>query len=212
MKNLDEHDIKEKVIFVTLDNATNNTVVIELMRLQMPLASLIDSSIFQNTYVCHILNLIAKVGLRHIISYTKKIKDIAKFIFYSIQKRQLYAQICARNGISTIKIPKQVEHRWNSMYNLLNKAIDWKAVLNEFCAFHAQYLLMSDDHWESCAHIKDLLEVFYNSTLFFFEVYYPTSNEALIKLFQISLQFNRSRDHFLLDNTIRNMEENFHKH
>ena len=73
------------------------------------------------------------------------------------------------------------------MYDLLNKAIDRKTVLNELCAFPAQNLLMSDEHWELCANIRDLLEVFYTSTLFFSGVHYPTSNEALMKLFQISL-------------------------
>ena len=178
LKILNEYNIKKKVLYVTLDNATNNTVAIELIRMQMPLAALIDSSIFQNRCVCRILNLIAKVGLKHIISYTDAIKDIARFVFCSAQRRQLYTQICVRQGISAIILPTEVVHRWNSMYNLLNKALSRKTVLNEFCAFHAQDLMISDEHWELCAHIRDLLEAFYTSTLFFFEIYYPTSNEA----------------------------------
>ena len=212
LERLDEYNIKENVISITLDNASNNTVAIELMRMQMPLATLIDSSIFQNRCVCHILNLIAKVGLKHIVSYTEAIKDIARFIFCSAQRRQLYAQICARQGVSAIKIPKEVEHRWNSTYDLLNKALSRKTVLNEFCAFHAQDLMISDEHWELCAQIRDSLEAFYSSTLFFSGIYYPTSNEALMKLFKITLQFNRFRDHFLLSNTIRNIEEKFNKY
>eukprot|EP00268_Persea_americana_P030783 TRINITY_DN2982_c1_g3_i2.p1 TRINITY_DN2982_c1_g3~~TRINITY_DN2982_c1_g3_i2.p1 ORF type:complete len:126 (-),score=5.39 TRINITY_DN2982_c1_g3_i2:77-454(-) len=98
------------------------------------------------------------------------------------------------------------------MYDLLNKALDWKTVLNEFCAFHAQDLMISDEHWELCAQIRDLLKAFYSSTLFFSGIYYPTSNEALMKLFKITLQLNRFRDHFLLSNTIRNMEEKFNKY
>ena len=90
----------------------------------------------------------------------------------------MYAQICARQGVSAIKIPKEVEHRWNSTYDLLNKALSWKTILNEFCAFHAQDLMISDEHWELCAQIRDLLEDFYSSTLIFSRIYYPTSNEA----------------------------------
>ena len=111
LERLDEYNIKENVISITLDNASNNTMAIELMRMQMPLTTLIDSSIFQNRCVCHILNLIANVGLKHIVSYTEVIKDIAIFIFCSAQRRQLYAQICAMQGVSAIKIPKEVEHR-----------------------------------------------------------------------------------------------------
>ena len=33
-----------------------------------------------------------------------------------------------------------------------------------------------------------------------------------MKLFQVSLQFNRFRDYFLLNDTIRNMEEKFNKY
>ena len=33
-----------------------------------------------------------------------------------------------------------------------------------------------------------------------------------MKLFQITLQLNRFRYHFLLNNTIRNIEENFNKY
>ena len=144
----------------------------------MPLVTLIDSFIFQIRCVCHILNLIAKVGLKHIVNYTDAIKDIARFIFCSTQRRQLYAQICARQGVSAIKIRKEVEHRWNSTYDLLNNALSRKTVLNEFCAFHVQDLMISDEHWELYAQIRDLLEAFYSSTLFFSGIYYPTSNEA----------------------------------
>ena len=84
--------------------------------------------------------------------------------------------------------------------------------MNEFCAFHAQDLMISDEHWELCAQIRDLLEAFYSSTLFFSGIYYPTSNGALMNLIKISLQLNRFRDHFLLSNAIRNMEENFNKY
>ena len=56
---------------------------------------------------------------------------------------------------------------------------------------------MSDKHLELCAHIRDLLEAFYTSTLFFSGIYYPTSNEALMMLFQITLQLNRFKDHIL---------------
>ena len=111
LETLDEYNIKENVISITLDNASNNTVAIELMRMQMPLATLIDSSIFQNRCVCHILNLIANVGLKHIVSYMNVIKDIVRFIFFFTQRRQLYAQIYVRQGVSAIQIPKEVEHR-----------------------------------------------------------------------------------------------------
>ena len=74
LEKLKEYNIRDKVIAVTLDNATNNTVAIELMRLHMPLENLIEGSIFHNRCVCHILNLIAQVDLKHIAVATEKIK------------------------------------------------------------------------------------------------------------------------------------------
>ena len=71
------------------------------------------------------------------------------------------------------------------MYDLLNKAIDKKTILNEFCAFHVQDLMISDEHWELCAQIRDLLEAFYSSTLFFSRIYYLTSNEVFSNYFTI---------------------------
>ena len=107
-----------------------------------------------------------------------------------------------------IKINTDVEHRWNSMYDLINKAIDRKLVLNEYCAFNAQDLLMTEAHWKLCAHIRDLLQIFYTAALFFSEVYYPTSNGALNSLFEISLQFKRFRDHFLLKDIVKKLKKN----
>ena len=40
------------------------------------------------------------------------------------------------HNVSAIKIPKDVEYKWDSMYDLLNKAIDTNSVLNEDCAFN----------------------------------------------------------------------------
>ena len=95
----------------------------------MPLVNLIEGSIFQNRYVCHILNLIVQVGLKHIAVATTKIKKIAKFIFCSRQKRQLYSTICARHNLSALKINPDVEHRSNFIYDLLNKAIERKKLI-----------------------------------------------------------------------------------
>ena len=106
--------------------------------------------------------------------------------------------MCARHNISASKINPDVEHRWNSMYDFLNKAIERKINLNEYCDFHTQEFMMTEAHWELCAQRRDLLQVFYAATLFFSGVSYPTSNGALHSHFEISLQFEKCRDHDLL--------------
>ena len=93
------------------------------------------------------------------------------------------------------------------MYNLLNKASDRKAILNEYCAFNARDLLMTEAQWELCAHIRDLLHIFYLAKLFFFEVYCLTSNGALNYFFEIGLQLKRFRNHFLLKDIVKKMEK-----
>ena len=94
----------EQATTATLDNASNNRTTIDLIKLQMPLANLIEGSVFQNRCICHILSLIAQVYLKHILVATEKTKSIAKYIFSFAQRRQLYSTICVRHNVSSIKI------------------------------------------------------------------------------------------------------------
>ena len=71
---------------------------------------------------------------------------------------------------------------------------------------------MTEAHWELYLQIRVLLQLSFTTTLFFSGVYYPTCNGALNSLFEISLPLKKYRDHDLLNDICKKMEENFNKY
>ena len=75
MEKLLEYNILDKVIAVTFINVTNIQASIDLMRLHANATCKFDRGFyFPNRCVCHILNLITQVSLKHVSMVKKKSK------------------------------------------------------------------------------------------------------------------------------------------
>jgi uncharacterized membrane protein len=72
---------------------------------------------------------------------------------------------------------------------MLKESYAYKMTLNQYFQLYLENenILISDDKWTLLEIIRDFLEVFHDTTLFFPEVYYPTSNQALAHFSEISL-------------------------
>ena len=64
LEKLREYEIENKIISITLDNASTNNVAADLLKPAIQLD--LNGSLFHNRCACHIINLIVQVGVKSI--------------------------------------------------------------------------------------------------------------------------------------------------
>jgi len=80
------YGLKEKILCITFDNASNNTAAIDLLKLEL---SLPLEEIFHVRCACHVYNLIVKDGLAFFEPIIEKIRHAVGFIQGNNRKARL---------------------------------------------------------------------------------------------------------------------------
>jgi hypothetical protein len=122
-----EYNLSNKFIALTSDNATNNVKGIKL--LQNWLTENNFSSIHHIRCLAHILNLSVKAGISVVKSELDDIRKLFSFIKISPKYSQLLQEKCQVLNIKYLKPKVDVETRWNSTYDMLERAIKLQSVL-----------------------------------------------------------------------------------
>ena len=85
LEKLKEYEIKNKIISITINNASTNNVAADLLKPAIQLD--LNGSLFQNRCACHIINLIVQVGVKSIRDDLEIIKWIVGFTFCSPSRK-----------------------------------------------------------------------------------------------------------------------------
>ena len=76
-----------------------------------------------------------------------------------------------------------VDTRWNSLYNMLEMAIKFQYPINQLIRDYNHGLLkettISEGNWKQLTHLKDILYLFYQPTIFLQGLSYPTLSIVL---------------------------------
>jgi hypothetical protein len=106
-----------------LDNASNCNVAIRF--LCNTLQPMMNGAFFHTKCACHILNLIVKAGIevRQVEELLKKYKDALRYVDSGMRKKQAFAELCNLMAIRAVRIPWDVDTRWNITYRLLRKML-----------------------------------------------------------------------------------------
>ncbi|KAH7653156.1 Ribonuclease H-like protein [Dioscorea alata] len=86
-----------------------------------------------------------------------------------------------------------VDHRWNSTYEMLECAYDDRDITSMFCNNKFPEDQVTNYDWEVSNLIKEFLKIFYTSTNIFSGVYYATTSVIVNQIFFISEVFARYR-------------------
>ncbi|KAH7672190.1 Tam3-transposase (Ac family) protein [Dioscorea alata] len=79
-----------------------------------------------------------------------------------------------------------VPTRWNSTYNMIDGAIVFQSVFDQYAVRDANYKwLPSFDDWEKAKKIAEFLEVFHDVTHIFSRTLYPTTNLFLPEIWKV---------------------------
>ncbi|XP_021764221.1 zinc finger BED domain-containing protein RICESLEEPER 1-like [Chenopodium quinoa] len=89
---------------------------------------------------------------------------------------------CAFNG----KLCLDVVTRWSSTYTMLRKALEAKEALLLFTnRYLGIYYRLDADEWDTIQNICDFLQPFYDITVLFSSVEYPTANLYFVSVLRI---------------------------
>ncbi|CAL9232934.1 unnamed protein product [Arabidopsis halleri] len=174
---LKEWGIEEKIFTLTLDNASANDTMQEILKERLNLDDnlLCGGEFFHVRCCAHILNLIVQDGLKIISGALTKIRDSVKYVKAS-KARGLAFQQCVE-GDQGVVLSLDVQTRWNSTFLMLEKALNYKRAFNRLRVVDKCYKTCpSNEEWERATKICDILRPFYKITTLMSGTSYSTSN------------------------------------
>ncbi|WOG92459.1 hypothetical protein DCAR_0311728 [Daucus carota subsp. sativus] len=132
----------------------------------------------------HILNLCVQDGLDPTEEIVDKVRDGVKYIAASEGRRIKFAEISKSLGLKCKKLILDVSTCWNSTYNMLACAIEFKNVFLIYITSDQGFKVYvpSEEDWERVAGVCFFLEVFSDVTKVVSGTGYSTSNLFLSKI------------------------------
>ncbi|KAF0554872.1 zinc finger bed domain-containing protein ricesleeper 2-like [Gigaspora margarita] len=118
------YNIESKINGITVDNATNNDMMIYHLELWA-----IDKDISfctNNHFHCfaHVVNLSVQAALKQLKDEIDKIRNLIIKSHSSPQRHQKFLEISSLNNIKNLSPILDVPTRWNSIYNMIQRALN----------------------------------------------------------------------------------------
>lgn len=179
---LQDFDIAESVVSITLDNASNNkTAMGELIALEVLLA--LDGVFLHQPCTAHVFNLIAQSALKLLTKITGKLHKL--IVVYRKPTNHQILELRVENEYPHLKYKARpsldVKTRWNSTSQMMKHALPYKDILNSFATNTFQEEIemedgeiriqntvveaLTDDEWEFVAVIEKFLRPLHVGTL-----------------------------------------------
>uniref|UniRef100_A0A0R0HSA4 HAT C-terminal dimerisation domain-containing protein n=1 Tax=Glycine max TaxID=3847 RepID=A0A0R0HSA4_SOYBN len=216
---LTEWEIDRKIFSITLDNASANDRMQELLGEQLRLQnSLLCDGEFLHVRCCaHVLNLIVQDGLKVVEVSLQKIRDSIKYVRASESRKIVFTLCIAQvRGIDTkVGLRLDVPTRWNSTYIMLESALKYRRAFASFTIRDRKYKCCpSNDKWKRTKKLCEFLKPFYKMTNLISGTSYPTSNEYFMQVWKIEwlLRETLKCDDPVLQNMAVLMMEKFGKY
>ncbi|GJY21114.1 zinc finger BED domain-containing protein RICESLEEPER 2-like protein [Tanacetum coccineum] len=181
--------LENKIMSITLDNASNNTSAIGKLRLKYEPP--MEGRFYHSRCVAHIINLCVQDGLavKEINTIKESFKTMLKDVFKSGGKnQQRYTKICKQAGKPCLSPHWDVPTRWNSTYHMFLSGLKQKSTLmyfHDLLASKNRCHHFPAENWVIIEGLTQLLEVFNNAMKVLSGVYYPTSPLAKETMFPV---------------------------
>lgn len=176
---------------ITVDNCTTNDAMMNIIKDSFPYGSLLLDGEFLHMRCCaHILNLIVQDGLNAVVyDGVNRIRESVVFWTGSDKRVQKFEGVANQlaSGYKR-KLTLDCKIRWNSTYEMLCVAINYKEV---FAVLSGRDKLYKNpptpEDWEKVGKICELLEVFAKLTLDFSASKTPTANIYFSKICKLKI-------------------------
>ncbi|KAH7688641.1 Tam3-transposase (Ac family) protein [Dioscorea alata] len=216
---LKEWGIEKKVFSLTLDNASSNDNMKDILKEQLSLhdSLLCGGEFFHIRCSAHILNLIVQEGLKVAHDTLHKIRESVKYVKVSESRMKKFGECVATVGNidTSIGLRLNVSTSWNSTYLMLDSVIKYKRAFAYLQLNDRNYKYCpSNEEWKRGEKIYEFLEPFYDTTNLISGSSYPTSNLYFMQVWKIDvlLKENLSSEDVVISDMCRRMKEKFDKY
>ena len=210
---LDFFGLCDKVVSITLDNASANLNAINMLE---PRLCPISKYAFHVRCAAHILNLVVSDGVKLFENSCDKVDNACFYIFHmnSSSRINQFKELCNAFKLPFRKVLNHIKTRWNSFYDMLEVAYAYRQPITTLFNNHNAYpeFKINDSDWDEVNELRIFLKSFYDATKFFSGIYYPTISEILIHICEISSIFSEYKTNTLFTSAIEVMITKFKKY
>ncbi|BAF13646.2 zinc finger BED domain-containing protein RICESLEEPER 2-like [Oryza sativa Japonica Group] len=215
---IQDWNIADKIFSVTLDYASANDSMAKLLKCNLKAKKTIPAGgkLLHNRCATHVINLIAKDGLKVIDSIVCNIRESVKYRDNSLSRKEKFEEIIAQEGITCELHPTvDVCTRWNSTYLMLNAAFPFMRAYASLAVQDKNYKYApSPDQWERSTIVSGILKVLYDATMVVSGSLYPTSNLYFHEMWKIKLVLDKehSNNDTEVASMVQKMKDKFDKY
>lgn len=211
MSSIDTYNLRNKIMSMTFDNATSMTYSANMIRQQLT-DVILEGEALHIRCICHVLNLCVRDGTIAIGPFYEKIRNAIIAINSSSMRLQEWKVFLRQQKLKVIKIKTDCATRWNSTYDMLCKAIEYKVPVTIFYNQKFPQFGLLEDDWTNCEKYMQFLQLLYNMTHCFSSVYNPCSQSFLYNACLLAQLFYEHRNQQAYDHYLPAMEEKWRKY
>ncbi|XP_058758057.1 zinc finger BED domain-containing protein RICESLEEPER 1-like [Vicia villosa] len=196
IKVLDDGGIRDKVVSISIDNASaNDNCIVRLKRDYSGRRNLpLNGKMFHVRCCAHILNLLVQDGLDMIKVTIDKIRNGVKYLLNSETKCKAFKKLVDELQLEGRMQVLGTKTRWNSTWLMLSTTYHYREVWPRYAEENGAFLKYSPDanDWEDVHDICKFLEVFADVTSIISGTSYPTANLFLDELYMVKVLLDKS--------------------
>lgn len=176
---VNEYQIKERILTVTMDNASNNDKLVDELIAE---GIIVDSESHIRCF-SHIVNLAAQDCIYEFNDKLQDLRSLVTAIRYSPLKLERLKEKCYSLSIPFLKPILDVKTRWNSTYDMIKRALELKQplslLMDELCGENVDMYSLDNSDWDFFKELTLLLNPFKEVTNRISGQQYATFNTVL---------------------------------
>ena len=192
MECLSEWKIEDKVISLTLDNASSNDVA----------AKNLMAKFVARRVPGFIVNLVVNDGLQPLLPFINQLRETVKYLKKSISRLYKFVDVCKTMNLKIgAGLCLDVSTRWSSTYKMFDACTPYRSAFHEYADHDPSYKWEpSHTDWNMYAKVQPILAEFAVITKVLSGSLYPTANIFYPYIVTVKMELvkaSKSRDKFL---------------
>jgi hypothetical protein len=216
----------DRVMTVTVDNASSNDSGVGILRRQLQQTNIADGKYLHMRCAAHIINLIVQDGLKEVDLSIKRVRAAIRYIKNGTSRLVKFKEFADEEKVDSKEFLKlDVPTRWNYTYLMLKAAIVYEKVFMKFAEDDYSYVIdlseerdgpghPDEDDWQKAKKMAEFLAHFHDLTVRVSSSLHVTCNTFFREIGEVHLliqSWMNSEDH-LQASMGKRMKDKFDKY